>query len=125
MSQESQVTEVDLPVSLPDGQVIGKARVIEGEGEDAVLIELESKDPIVAAFIKNQLVGLSIFYIPAEVPNDVSVVPIHREPDCHLTSGCKYQEVHKHGFGCDRACTECEGQCHKSCPAHDSHYNGG
>ena len=112
-----KITEVDVPVSLPDGRVVGKARVVEGDGEDAVLIELESKDPIVAAFIKEQLVGIAIHYIPQPSPT------IHQEPDCAPdNANCKYPEPHHHGFACDKTCRDCQGQCHIDCPANFEHY---
>jgi len=66
-----KITEVDLPLSLPEGRVVGKARVIEGEGEDAVLIEMESSNPIVASLIKEGLVGVSFFYIPQMRPIEI------------------------------------------------------
>jgi hypothetical protein len=58
-----RVTEVDIPVTLPDGAVVGKARIVEGDGEDAVLIELEAKNPAVASMLKTHLIGLSMFYV--------------------------------------------------------------
>jgi hypothetical protein len=54
------VTEVDVPVYLSNGTITGKARIIEGEGEDAVLIELEAKNPEMVSLMKAQLVGISL-----------------------------------------------------------------
>lgn len=45
---------------------------------------------------------------------------IHREPDCLGYNRCRYMEVHKHGFSCDKTCTECWGICHPDCPANES-----
>ena len=59
------ITKVDVPVYLPDGTIGGKARIIEGEGEDAVLIELETTNPIIALLFKTELIGMSIFYHPS------------------------------------------------------------
>lgn len=48
-----QVTNVDVPVRLPDGTVGGKARVIQGDGDEvSVLVEIESSNPIVASLFK-------------------------------------------------------------------------
>lgn len=56
----ARITEVDVPVYLPNGTITGKARIIEGEGEDAVLIELEAMSPMMASLMKNQLIGISL-----------------------------------------------------------------
>jgi hypothetical protein len=45
---------------------------------------------------------------------------IHREPDCLGYNRCRYMEPHKHGFSCDKTCTECWGICHPDCPANDT-----
>lgn len=45
---------------------------------------------------------------------------IHREPDCLGYNRCRYMEVHKHGFSCDKTCTECWGICHPDCPANET-----
>lgn len=55
-----QVTEVDVPVYLPGGTTAGKARIVEGAGEDTVLIELEATNPAVASMLKARLVGISL-----------------------------------------------------------------
>lgn len=60
------ITEVDIPVTLPDGAIVGKARIVEGDGEDAVLIELEAKNPAVASMMKTHIIGLSMFYLEGD-----------------------------------------------------------
>ncbi|QED11603.1 hypothetical protein PP914_gp113 [Arthrobacter phage Qui] len=55
-----RVTDVDVPVYLPGGTIAGKARIVEGEGEDAILIELEATNPVVVSMLKNSLVGISL-----------------------------------------------------------------
>lgn len=60
-----KVTEVDVPLTLEDGTVVGKARVVEGDdNETTVLIELEATNPIVAGLFKSELVGMSISQRP-------------------------------------------------------------
>lgn len=56
------VTEVDVPVYLPGGTTAGKARIVEGEGEDTILIELEATNPAVAQLVKARLVGISLVH---------------------------------------------------------------
>lgn len=68
-SLKSMVTKVDVPLYLPDGAIVGKARIIGSEGKDAVLIELETTDPIVASLFKSELIGMSIFHRPSS-PSD-------------------------------------------------------
>lgn len=61
-----RMTQVHIPVTLPDGTVVGKACIVEGEDPDtSVLVELENIDPTVVDLLKNALVGLSIIYNPA------------------------------------------------------------
>jgi len=56
-----QVTNVDVPVRLPDGTVCGKARVIEGRTDDAtILVELEWDNPLVTKFFKSGLYEISL-----------------------------------------------------------------
>lgn len=45
---------------------------------------------------------------------------IHDEPYCLGYNQCRYMELHKHGFSCDKTCTECWGLCHPDCPANET-----
>lgn len=56
------ITHVDVPLYLPDGSIGGKARVVEGDGDDAVLIEVESSNPMVARLFKGEIIGISIVH---------------------------------------------------------------
>jgi hypothetical protein len=55
-----QITEVDVPLYLPNGAIGGKARVLEGDDEDAILIEVESSNPMVAELFKARIIGISL-----------------------------------------------------------------
>ena len=56
-----QVTDVDIPVRLPNGVVCGKARCVEGNDDDtSVLIELESSHPAVADLLKARIFEVSL-----------------------------------------------------------------
>jgi hypothetical protein len=56
-----KVTDVDIPVRLPNGVVCGKARVVEGDDDEAsVLIELESSHPAVASMLKTRILSVSL-----------------------------------------------------------------
>ena len=56
-----KVTDVDIPVRLPNGVVCGKARVIEGDDNEAsVLIEVESSHPAVADLLKTRILEVSL-----------------------------------------------------------------
>lgn len=56
------ITNVDVPLYLPDGTIGGKARVVEGDDEDAVLIEVESSNPMVAQLFKREIIGISLVH---------------------------------------------------------------
>jgi hypothetical protein len=60
-----RITDVDVPLYLPSGYICGKARVVEGDDEDAVLIEVESSNPMVASLFKSEIIGLSLVYRPS------------------------------------------------------------
>jgi hypothetical protein len=56
-----RVTDVDVPVRLPNGVVCGKARVIEGDDMDvSILIEVESSHPAVAPLLKSGIFSISL-----------------------------------------------------------------
>jgi hypothetical protein len=67
-----KITNVDVPFFLPDGTIVGKARVVEGDDEDAVLIEVETTNPIVANLFKADIIGLSLVYREAS-PQDTAI----------------------------------------------------
>lgn len=59
-SDALQITNLDVPLYLPNGAIGGKARVVEGDDEDAILIEIESSNPMVAQLFKGDIVGISL-----------------------------------------------------------------
>lgn len=68
------ISEHPIPVYLPDRTVVGKATVVEGHTDAAVVIEVELIPSIVPSLISNMLVGLSFNYeqsepLTKEVPN--------------------------------------------------------
>lgn len=62
-----QITNIDVPLYLPNGSIGGKARVVEGDDEDAILIEIESSNPMVAQLFKGDIIGISLVQREATV----------------------------------------------------------
>lgn len=64
------LTKVDVPLYLPNGTIGGKARIIEGDDEDAILIEVESSNPMITELFKGEIIGVSLVHRP---PNDAFI----------------------------------------------------
>lgn len=60
------ITEHPLPVYLPGGVLIGKATVVQGLNDTAVIIETELDIGIVPALIQGGLTSLSFNYEPSQ-----------------------------------------------------------
>jgi hypothetical protein len=66
-----QVTNVDVPVRMPDGTVCGKARVVEGDSDEvSILVEIESNHPLIASLFKSQMCAISLFDEDVLMPGD-------------------------------------------------------